>query len=455
MRFLLLLAPAVLLVAHGLLAGRDPELLFGLNATRGWPAALRWAWLGLGLAAVVSPRLREMIAAAAGRVAAPFGRLPRPLRLALLGLAAFAVLLALRCRNFYLGDSFHLIHAIPRGLWVHWNEPLDILLHAAVHRPIAWLTGAATAEWSYALLSALAGVLYLPLPGRIAAELGLAGSARALFVGLMLTGGAMQLFFGYAESYTLCSLTLTAYLLLAARSLRRGTSVVPPGLMAGLAVCFHPLTLSLGPSLLVLAWLHPHGRPGRLLRSIKACAAFALPAVLLVLALVGPGGYSLSRLGQVDKPGGGDGKMLVPLWKTETRFEYKTLFSARHVLDVANQLVLTSPLGLPAVGLGLLAAWRRRRRLDQAALLLGSAAAGMMIFLCLWNPDLGAARDWDLFAPVAFPLTALGAYLLAAHLDERDRRTAAVLYPLCSALVTAPWIAGNAVPAMPPAGWRG
>ncbi len=86
---------------------------------------------------------------------------------------------------------------------------------------------------------------------------------------------------------------------------------------------------------------------------------------------------------------------------------------------------------------------------DRAAIFLGTAAGGMLLWVFLWNPDLGAARDWDLFAPAAFPLTAWGAYLMASHLDEATLETAAVTYPLSSFLVTAPWIAENSVRALP------
>lgn len=443
-RILLLLGPVALLAAHGLLAEGDPALVFGFDALRGWSWPARWGWLGLGLAAAAIGPLRRGLFESVRAAAHGLDRLGWAGRVALPLAAAAAVLIVLRCQNFYLGDSFHLINAIPKGLLLHWNEPLDILAHALAYRALAALSGAGSAEGAYAALSILAGLAYLFVPGRMAATLGLEGAARGLFVGMMLSCGAVQLYFGYAESYTLCSLALTLYLAAALRHLRQGSGVALPALLAGLAICFHPLTLSLGPSGLYLAL----ARPGRA-RSLATAAFFAaLPVALLALGMT-LAGHGLGRIGSTDLPGGGDHDMLVPLWQAGTRFERVTLFSGRHLLDVLNQIVLISPLALPMLALG---RWPRK---DPAAVFLALAAGGMLLFLFLWNPDLGAARDWDLFAPVAFPLTALAAYLFARPLQGRDLEDAAVIYPLASALVTAAWIAGNAVRQMPPPQWRG
>ena len=62
-RACLILAPAVLLVAHGLAVGWPHELVFGLDATRAWSWPLRWAWLGLGLAAAASGTVRTVMPA--------------------------------------------------------------------------------------------------------------------------------------------------------------------------------------------------------------------------------------------------------------------------------------------------------------------------------------------------------------------------------------------------------
>ena len=90
----------------------------------------------------------------------------------------------------------------------------------------------------------------------------------------MLTCGSVQLFFGYAESYTLVSLLSLLSLTAGLRSLRLGAGASGAAFLGGLAVCFHPLAFTLGPALLLLAW----GSIRRL----------ALAAVCYVLPMIGP-----------------------------------------------------------------------------------------------------------------------------------------------------------------------
>ncbi len=466
MGLLLPLLPAALLLAHGIAASLpEPTSFFALETTRALGWHWRWLLLGSGIAVCLIPALRRWIWGALQTMGKEWNRWPRWIRVGCLFFGVGGLLVGIRCQNFYLGDSYHLVHAIPRGLWVSWNEPLDIMLHAGLHRVLVWFTPLATAEGAYAILSIGAGLVYMGLPGRIARVAGLTGNARSLFIGAMLSMGAMQLFFGYAESYTLCSLVIVLYMASGMRRLCEGTNIALAAFLAGLAVSLHPLSLTLGPSLLYLAWVETGqerkiahaGGPGALDRWRRLGSAgfwFGLPILLLIVGVV-LGGYGLARFGKTDNPGGADKQMLVPLWETSSRFERYTLLSREHVSDKLSALTAGSALGLPMVLLGLLAAWRRRQKLDRGALFLGILAAGMLIFVALWNPDLGAARDWDLFAPAAFPVTALGAYLLATNLQGRQLRDAALLYPMAAAMVAIPWIWSNSTRAMPPRGWRG
>lgn len=479
-RTALIAAPVALLLMHALLAEADPRKFFGFDSTRIWPIWLRWTWLGLGILAAISDTVRSRLTRAAIATRLMTGRVPPILRWIGIVAVTVALLVGLRCQNFFLGDSYHLIRAIPRGLMVHWNEPLDILLHALVFRGLAVFLEMSSAEWSYVVVSGAAGLVYVFLPSRMARELELEGSAKALFVGMMLTCGSIQLFFGYAESYTLVSLLSLLSLTAGLRSLRLGTGAGGAAFLGGLAVCFHPLAFTLGPALLLLAW-------GSMRRLALAAVCYVLPIGLLILGMT-IGGHGLSMLGTVDKPGGGDNSMLVPLWETDARYERTTLFAPRHFWEVFNTVCLSSPLALPmiAFGLGFARKGRRRgavttdaetkgqRRAEVAAEsglpgpssagegatesgwrigaggFLAAAAAGMGLFVALWNPDLGAAGDWDLFAAAGFVFTVYGAYLMCHALDEEELRLAAVLYPLSSFLVTAPWILGNSVRAIPP-----
>ena len=274
----------------------------------------------------------------------------------------------------------------------------------------------------------------------------LRGARRTLFVGMMLTCGSTQLFFGYAESYTLCSLALVVYLKEALAHLREGASIARPAVWLGLAACLHPETLSagLGLAYLVLA------RSGRVRRFLLASAAFALPIALLVIGL-SFAGHGLDRFGTSDSPGGGDAKMFVAWSDAKPPFEHYTMLSAGHAWALLNELLLLSPM-LPAL-LGLLR-WKRCGRLESTAF-LGLVSLGMLAFVILWNPDLGPERDWDLFASAGFAFTAFAAATAAASLEERELEAASVALPVISGLLTGASVYGNSIRAMPPIGWRG
>jgi hypothetical protein len=443
---LAVIAPAALLVTHALCA--DSEL-FGLNSTRHMRPAARIAVLGSGVAlAFAAParrRLRRLVQALVGH----WGRVPAGLRGGLVACLATAAFLGFRCQNFTLGDSGGLVTATE--ITPNWNEPLEHLAHIAAQRILETVAGVPSLEWAYALTSAAAGVAYVFLPGLLAREMGLQGAARALLVGTLLTGGTMQLFFGYVEDYSLAALAQSVYLIAGVRCARLGTGLLGAACLLGVAAACHGGNLTLGLSLLFLCLRVPHAghearggwllRGGVWLRLLGAGASFLLPIAVVEL-LMSQRGLGLESLTSRDSPGGADHSMFVPLWSLSTPQEHATLFSTQHLLDVLNEVVLVSPMLL---GMLLLCSCvgkaDRRSPPDERFLLL--AAAGQLLLLLFWNPDLGAARDWDLLSAHAYPLTAFAATRLARTASLPVVEDAALLYPLSSAMVTLPWILGN------------
>jgi hypothetical protein len=75
---------------------------------------------------------------------------------------------------------------------------------------------------------------------------------RSLIAGLVLSLGAMELFFGYIENYTLMTVGVLIYLWLALRTLRGESALVWPATALALTHAFHPATIVLAPSLVYL-----------------------------------------------------------------------------------------------------------------------------------------------------------------------------------------------------------
>ncbi|MFZ1466220.1 MAG: hypothetical protein WAV60_19430 [Anaerolineae bacterium] len=443
----------VLLILH-LAAPRFGEAAaWGLWPITFFAPAVRWT-LALLVAALCIPALTDRLLKAARSVASTETAPPSqpPMRwFAALALLSIPLFWALRLVHTRWGDAYILTNAIPYPdpalrLVYTWQAPLTVLWHAKL-----WALGQRLWQWpdafpAYAITSVAAGAVYVFLVLQLAWEVGRSRGQRLLVAGLLLSLGTLQLFFGYVENYTLPAVAIMIYLWLAARTLANKTPLWVTAAALGLANALHPSTLNLAPSLLVLAAISARrvGWP----RTLLQAAAPLLLIGLGVIAMMQAGGHGLQALLSSDRPGGGDGRWLVPLWTTATRWEHYTMFSWEHLLDIVNQQLLSAPVSLAVVLLCL------ARPLTAAAPSLSAyvrflavAAAGSLLFILLWNPDYGGQRDWDLFSLSSLPLTTLAAVLLGRALpDERARWEAALALVGLSAFHTAAWIFQNTRP---------
>ena len=430
-----------------------------------WPVtfvapAVRWALALLAAALCFSPLSDRLLKAVPARLrveSAPAAVVPT-VRFIVLALLSLPFFWALRLVHTRWGDAYILTNAIPLPdpalrLVYTWQAPLTVFWHAQL-----WALGQRLWQWpdafpAYAITSVAAGAVYVFVVLQLTWEVGRSGGQRLLIAGLLLSLGTMQLFFGYVENYTLPAAAIMLYLWLAARCVAGKTPLWVVAAALGLANALHPSTLNLEPSLLILAALEARRRgwPTALLQA----AAPILLIGLGVVALMQAGGHGIQALLTSDRPGGGDGRWLVPLWTTSTRWEHYTMFSWGHLVDFVNQQLLSAPVSL-AVVLLCLAAVRGQVKalLDSAApahpafgRFLAVAAAGTLLFVLLWNPDYGGQRDWDLFSLSSLPLTALaGVFLGEALTTERARWQASLALIAVSVFHTAAWVYQNTQP---------
>jgi len=97
------------------------------------------------------------------------------------------------------------------------------------------------------------------------------------------------------------------------------------------------------------------------------------------------------------------------------------LFSLPHLLDIINELLLISPLFF--AGILIIIVWWRKllSLLDPQWIFLTVASIFYLFLLTGFNPQIGTSRDWDLFAPLAIPLTLLtlkSVFLVKQHLNK-------------------------------------
>lgn len=422
-----------------------------------WPYTylpIAWRWI---LAALAGLTLLPATAAVIRRAAQRLPRLPEQQRNAVFALLALLSLLPFtlfRIVHTRWGDAYILVNGIPYPdpalrVGVSWRAPIDLWLHIRLWKMGQRIWGWADAWPAYHILSPLAGGLYLFATLKLADSLGRNRTEKVLAAGLFLTLGLMQLFFGYVENYSFAAAGVTVFLWLALDTLRGRRPLWQPALALALTHGLHPSTLALAPALLYLAAVEARRSswPRALLHAVLPMALVG-GSIWLLMTL---NGHGLGTLATSDSPGGGDGRWLVPLRHTATRWEHYTLFSVAHLVDWLNAHLLSAPVTLGSLTILAAATWRprqpRRAAPDYILRFLLVATVFYWLFTWIWNADYGGRRDWDLFSLAALPGTALLAYALPRLLRERVALAQATLLLVAvSAIHTAAWIYQNTLP---------
>ncbi len=340
-----------------------------------------------------------------------------------------------RIRHLRWGDAVILVKALPEPyrLTYVWQAPLDVFVHAK-----AFQLGNALFGWPdpipvYRIFGVLAGMLFVWVLLGLAAALGRNRTERVLFVGLVLTLGTMELFFGYIENYSLMTLGVIIYTYLAVLCLRGKAALVWPATTLALTNAFHPSTIVLAPSLLYLAFASFAVRQRNVQPShdvlsssvridTRSVLSVVIPYLLVlggVVALMSAGGHGIDALMGVDFPGGGDRSWFVPLTRITTEWQHYTMFSLGHLADIVNQQLLVAPMIWLTLVLVLVLGWNRLRNLGREGVFLALMVAFYLVLTLVWNADYGGQKDWDLFSPAAVPTALLLGWLLVRALPER------------------------------------
>jgi hypothetical protein len=128
------------------------------------------------------------------------------------------------------------------------NAPLSFSLLRCLH------SLGASPNLTFQIYSYAGGALFLMLSVPAARTLGENRVSQFVVLGFLVTGGFLQLFFGYVENYAILLPGVLFFVLCCFRCLEGG---LPLWVAAGVLGCIIPLHFSLGsfaPCLLVLAW---------------------------------------------------------------------------------------------------------------------------------------------------------------------------------------------------------
>ncbi|MCS7261231.1 MAG: hypothetical protein NZ765_10690 [Anaerolineae bacterium] len=377
-----------------------------------------------------------------------------------------------RIRHLGWGDAAFIVKALEytgedRPIWTiyNWQSPLTIFLHA---RLWLWLNPVFTVgvDTLYAVTSVLAGIAFVYVLLHLADQLGRDHLEKWLIFGMVATTGAMQLFFGYVENYTLMSAGLMLTLYLSVRCLHAELNLAWSSTALAITNAFHPSTVVMWPAMFLIAWWKVREQKLAKKDPKYLWGALIVPPLLIFVALASFmtfGGHGVTALLSDDRPGGADGIPFVPLYRIETPWQHYTMFSLAHLLDWANEHFLISPFGFFLLAYGLILGVRRRlsttspyRDPQERGTLwfLIIASTAYLIWTFVWNPDYGGRKDWDLFAPSAFVYTLLASYAWTRQASTPDGNPQdrivlarhALLLIAASGLHTGAWIYSNTLP---------
>ncbi|MCE5252332.1 tetratricopeptide repeat protein [bacterium] len=428
-----ILAGLLYLLLHVLAVYSSSALLWGVDGWRYANPAILSVFLAICFLSVMPP-IRQFLKSRAIKLSGSLAHVPF-----LVWIPAAAVLLyVFRERTLFLGDGYLRAGILaPNRLIFLFEEPLDALFHSAVFcaiQPYVGERGTEIYQWTSIVMGlfALWGVYHY---GRRLFE---KSGQRWFMGGLLASSGAVQLFFGYVESYTITNCCALLFILSGLVMLREEKLSIIPAIFLSLAIISHSIGILLIPGIVYAYYrvIRENSDSARAyLYMMKPAGIFVLFIVLIVSVFFAGGHPPSQFIGKYLH-----GSNLLPFF---TSGELYGVFSWYHLADVLNELALIVPA---LVGLAFLLPRIRTVQVSRAAIFSMLCSIGPVVFMCLFNPKLGFARDWDIFSLAGFPLTVLCGILIIETTESTHESLFGMAFPLIlvSLFHTVPWIWVNA-----------
>ena len=449
-----------LLLIHFFTSFSYSNWFWGVNHLYFFPPFLRWSVTLLGIIVCVPPFARFLFRLVK-RFSLPSGlqklkKIDRRLWYGLMSLISFVPFWLLRSKNHFLGDGYLLIRFLDRGAPLSSKRLLYSHINKFLNSIFGW-----DATITCALVSCICGVLFVLAILLLGDFLTKDKLKRALVWGLLLSMGAMELFFGYVEVYSLLVIGILYYLLFSLYYLDHRCSLAIPAIVLVIAFFAHDSAICLLPSLIYLFLFMGKNTYRREDAKGGSKKIFFITSILIALYVLFYGVLTLfyldsqaifarkiyRSLGVVSLPWN---KLwlfftgLMPI-KGNTLTGNHGMFSFVHLSNTINEHILIGPVGLALCGLLIMfVGWKRIFR-NQVALFLGIASVLYFLLSLTYNPLNGASRDWDVFTPAGLLYTVLAVYLLTEYiLNRKSLKYVAVILLLTSVLHSGPWILVNA-----------
>ena len=417
--------------------------LWGINHLAYFSPILSWIII-IGALLVLIPRINSFLAKAFRKSYNSFKDKTKRMSIGWKDLffvsASFSVFWLLRTKTYFLGDSYLRFREVEQGIKFKATEPLDLYLHSLAYQLTHNLWGW-NGSTTYALISCLAGAVFVYSLLFLARLLSQNKTERLLIFITLFTAGATQFFFGYVESYTLMYLGIFLYITFSIQFLKGKTSFAIPSFFLLLSFGLHLSSLYLLPSLAYLFFVAVNKKWEE--KEKKDLIKRNIFPYLIVGFVVLTVGYYLYRQFVLHKGGTALGSFLLPF--SGAKGQAYTLFSSSHITDFLNEQILLSPLGLAIWGILGFVFIRKISFQHPIELFLGLISLASLAFAFMVDPKLGYAKDWDLFASTALGYTLLGIHFLLKLLKGfRSWGYVVLVFTVLGLVSTLPFVVVNA-----------
>jgi tetratricopeptide (TPR) repeat protein len=348
----------------------------------------------------------------------------------------------LRQRTFFLGDGYFYIRILGDGIRYRALEPIDVFLHSLFHEFINKIITMSPQD-SWAMVSSIVGVLFVFLAMRLSDYLGTAYRDKLVIFFAILSMGAVQLYYGYIETYSISTFFAFLFIYFALRSFARRSFVYASFFVFSLGICSHISILGFSLAFIYLYFIHvveANSVKNRIKLTLGIFSAFILPIAITLLIFL-TGGFPLQRF---MKQYSAEGHLLPLLpGKLAPNVSY-SLFSYMHFIDIWNELMLIAPISFFALFL-LIFNYNKIKNIlvSNKIIFLLAATSSSLLFCFLFNMEIGVSRDWDIFSALALPLTLASILIVIAIFKDKIGHAGIIILGCCW-LHTMPWVILNA-----------
>ncbi len=340
----------------------------------------------------------------------------------------FVLLLTLKQSTFFLGDGYLRITNASKGIFFSASEPLDTFLHSYLAKALG-----ISSFNIYTSLSILSGMLAITGAYYYLSKYFEDNKKIFLTLCIILTVGASQLFYGYVESYSIFTAFLILFSLSSLHTIKQKKLHYAPTIYLAFALLLHSIGIVLIPSYVYV--YYKVYRKNKNLKSLLINVFLLLIIITLTVFILS----SVTNVSPIDKylEAFSSGNNLLPVF---TNADSYGIISLNHLIDILNEIFLVVPA---IIAIPLIIKHTKKNYFNVEIIFLSILVISFLVFLFLFKPTLGFARDWDLFSLFSFPTAILIALLLLKIREIKLYRIAIPLL-LISGVHTFSWILINA-----------